>query len=83
MSHTVKKRLIVNTTDSPETKWTHEDASEMMFDDLILKNDINISPKDADFVKALIAGEPTRVPNEKSFLFDIVANKRNGIDVDK
>ena len=55
----------------------------MMFDDLILKNDINISPEDADFVKGLIAGDPARVPNEKSFLFDIVANKHNGIDVDK
>lgn len=55
----------------------------MMFDELIVKNGINISPEDADFVKALIAGDPSRVSNEKPFLFDIVANKRNGIDVDK
>ena len=75
--------MIVNPTDSPGIKWTHEDASEMMFNDLILKNDIRISEEDANFVKALIAGEPKRAPVEKSFLFDIVANKRNGIDVDK
>ena len=72
--------MIVNPTDSPGTKWAHEDASEMMF---ILKNDIRISEEDANFVKALVAGEPKRVPVEKSFLFDIVANKRNRIDVDK
>ena len=40
------------------------------------KNDINISPENADFVKALIVGEPTGVPTEKS-LFDIVAKKHN------
>jgi hypothetical protein len=32
----------------------------MMFDDLIKKNDIQITEQDANFVKALIAGEPTR-----------------------
>ena len=74
--------MIVNVTDSPGTKWTHEEASEM-FDDLIKKNDIKVPSEDTEFVKALIAGNPKRVPAEKSFLFDIVANKRNGIDVDK
>ncbi|KIM78005.1 hypothetical protein PILCRDRAFT_608246 [Piloderma croceum F 1598] len=66
-------------------RWKHEDASEMMFDDLIKKNGIQIPDEDAEFIKALIAGEPTRSGDgaEKRFLFDIVANKRNGIDVDK
>jgi hypothetical protein len=41
-------------------KWKHEDASEMMFDDLVQKNKIEISKQDANFVKALIAGEPAR-----------------------
>ena len=41
-------------------KWKHEDASEMMFDDLIKQNEIQISKQDADFIKALIAGEPNR-----------------------
>ncbi|KII96196.1 hypothetical protein PLICRDRAFT_151364 [Plicaturopsis crispa FD-325 SS-3] len=66
-------------------KWKHEDASEMMFDDLVEKNGIDIDKQDADFVKALIAGDTSRSGNapEKPFLFEIVANKRNGIDVDK
>ena len=38
--------------------WKHEDASEMMFDDLVQKNKMEISKQDANFVKALIAGEP-------------------------
>ncbi|TFY76765.1 hypothetical protein EWM64_g7247, partial [Hericium alpestre] len=66
-------------------KWQHEDASEMMFDDMLAryKDKIKLSERDAKFIKALIAGDSTRVRDEKSFLFDIVANKRNGLDVDK
>ncbi|KAF9474925.1 HD-domain/PDEase-like protein [Pholiota conissans] len=63
--------------------WKHEDGSEMMFDYLVRDNNIPISLKDQEFVKALIAGDHSRVPDEKPFLFDIVANKRNGLDVDK
>ncbi|XP_015280729.1 PREDICTED: deoxynucleoside triphosphate triphosphohydrolase SAMHD1 [Gekko japonicus] len=49
-------------------------------------------PEDIDFIKEQIGG-PTKTndsswpyrgrPKEKSFLYEIVANKRNGIDVDK
>ncbi|KAF8954102.1 hypothetical protein BDZ97DRAFT_1928819 [Flammula alnicola] len=63
--------------------WKHEDGSEMMFDYLVRDNEVPISAEDQSFVKALIAGEPSRTPDEKAFLFDIVANKRNGLDVDK
>lgn len=44
----------------PGKKWKHEDASEMMFDDLVLKNNIDISLRDAKFVKALISGNSDR-----------------------
>jgi hypothetical protein len=65
-------------------KWKHEDASEMMFDHLREVNNIDISEEDASFIRALIDGNPRRcAPTEKAFLFEIVANKRNGIDVDK
>ncbi|TFY51529.1 hypothetical protein EVG20_g10962 [Dentipellis fragilis] len=64
-------------------KWQHEDASEMMFDDMIKMYNLDIPPQDATFIKALIAGNPEQAKGEKSFLFDIVANKRNGVDVDK
>ena len=72
----------------------------MMFDDLVKEPTVNVSEEEAAIVKALIAGEPSRVPYvqrsplgllltfrrhlaDKRFLFDIVANKRNGLDVDK
>ncbi|KAH7927042.1 HD-domain/PDEase-like protein [Leucogyrophana mollusca] len=65
--------------------WRHEDASEMLFDDLIETYQIPISSEDAITVKALIAGEKDRCELGKTmpFLFEIVANKRNGLDVDK
>ena len=40
--------------------WKHEDASEMMFDYLVRDNNISIPEKDQLFIKALIAGEPSR-----------------------
>ncbi|KAF9018606.1 HD-domain/PDEase-like protein [Hymenopellis radicata] len=67
----------------PNETWTHEDASEMMLDYLIEDNGVIIAPEDTRFIKALIAGQPDRCPSEKQFFFDIVANKRNGLDVDK
>ncbi|XP_072412368.1 deoxynucleoside triphosphate triphosphohydrolase SAMHD1-like [Chiloscyllium punctatum] len=51
-----------------------------------------VLPKDLDFIKEQIAGpeesnnDPWPYkgrPKEKSFLYEIIANKRNGIDVDK
>ncbi|KAJ6544294.1 hypothetical protein B0H19DRAFT_1170253 [Mycena capillaripes] len=70
---------------APEKKWKHEDGSKMMFRDLLVKNNnINLAEKDVDFILALIDGDPLQCSSdEKSFLFDIVANKRNGLDVDK
>ncbi|XP_068566497.1 deoxynucleoside triphosphate triphosphohydrolase SAMHD1 isoform X2 [Cebidichthys violaceus] len=54
-----------------------------------------VLPEDLDFIKEQIAGPPHTDaarglkwpykgrPEDKSFLYEIVANKRNGIDVDK
>ncbi|KAF9256578.1 HD-domain/PDEase-like protein [Marasmius fiardii PR-910] len=68
----------------PGSNWQHEVGSEMMFDDLITSRKIPLGEKECRFVKALIAGDPERCDaDEKRFLFDIVANKRNGLDVDK
>ncbi|KAF8075760.1 hypothetical protein FPV67DRAFT_1648910 [Lyophyllum atratum] len=68
----------------PGSDWQHEHASVMMFDALVKDNDIPLDGKDDAFIKALISGEPKQCsPDEKPFLFDIVANKRNGLDVDK
>lgn len=66
-----------------DREWKHEHASEMMFDDMIKQYDLDIPPTDAVFIKALIAGDRNRCSYEKSFLFEIVSNQTNGIDVDK
>ncbi|KAI0075427.1 HD-domain/PDEase-like protein [Panus rudis PR-1116 ss-1] len=67
----------------PDCKWKHEDASEMMFKDLVENNNIPLLEDDIHLIMALIAGDHSRCKDAKRFLFDIVANKRNGLDVDK
>ncbi|KAI6027101.1 hypothetical protein EDC04DRAFT_2718523 [Pisolithus marmoratus] len=44
-----------------------------------------ITPEEVIVVKALIAGDRTRCPlgTEKPFLFEIIANMRNGLDIDE
>ncbi|KAI8975179.1 hypothetical protein BDF20DRAFT_836603 [Mycotypha africana] len=70
----------------PNFAWTHEQGSEMMLDYLIDDNYIDdIDKSDTQLIKDLIAGE-SRQPSkysERRFLFDIVANKKNSVDVDK
>uniref|UniRef100_A0A3Q1G5H2 Deoxynucleoside triphosphate triphosphohydrolase SAMHD1 n=1 Tax=Acanthochromis polyacanthus TaxID=80966 RepID=A0A3Q1G5H2_9TELE len=81
----------------PGIKWKHETASLAMFDYLVEDNNLKpvmeqhglVLPEDLDFIKEQIAG-PLNTdwpykgrPENKSFLYEIVANKRNGIDVDK
>lgn len=65
----------------PELKWTHEQGSIMMLQSLVDENGIEISQEDLKFVMSLIAGE--YVDGEKQFLYQIVANKLNSLDVDK
>ncbi|XP_064160694.1 deoxynucleoside triphosphate triphosphohydrolase SAMHD1-like [Anguilla rostrata] len=69
--------------------WTHEEQSGSMLEMLIG----NISDTECrafidthkDFIKELIdpRGEIRNFKNPKTFLYEIVSNKRNGIDVDK
>ncbi|KNH04070.1 dendritic cell-derived IFNG-induced protein [Perkinsela sp. CCAP 1560/4] len=76
-------------------KWRHEEMSVKVFNYIIQKHSINFEEfclleEDKFFVANLIKGTTpgtrwkmgTR-PETKRFLFDIVSNKRNGIDVDK
>lgn len=83
----------------PEKIWTHEEASVKMFDYLLEANNLqeefkkyDLYEQDIVFIKELIRGPKKRValewpyegrPQEKSFLYEIVANKRSGVDVDK
>lgn len=55
----------------------------MMLDALVKDNNIDLTQDRVNFIKDLIRGETRLSRNEKKFLFEIVANKRNGIDVDK
>jgi len=66
----------------PNIKWSHEDTSQELFEYLVDSNGINdISTDEVKLIQNLISGKETN--HEKKFLFDIVANKRNSMDVDK
>ncbi|KAK9811442.1 hypothetical protein WJX72_003973 [[Myrmecia] bisecta] len=76
----------------PANEWSHEDMSVQIFDTILQDGyvkDNAISEDDAKRIKQLITyaseHEPgsSPAPSHKRFLFDIVANKRNSIDVDK
>ncbi|KAI3641869.1 hypothetical protein MIR68_000138 [Amoeboaphelidium protococcarum] len=65
------------------TGWTHEKGSLMMIDYLVDDNGIDIDTDQLKFVKSLVMGEPMYSNQEYGYLYDIVSNKRNGVDVDK
>ncbi|XP_072014052.1 deoxynucleoside triphosphate triphosphohydrolase SAMHD1-like [Amphiura filiformis] len=81
----------------PNLRWKHEQASVKMFEYMIEANDLKevfesfgLNETDLIFIKEQIAGplESNKKvykgrSKDKSFLYEIVANKRNGIDVDK
>ncbi|CAG8459548.1 6455_t:CDS:10 [Paraglomus brasilianum] len=61
-------------------KWSHEKASEMMVNHLA--NDLEfLDDDDIKVINQLIIGTPPS--KDRTFLFDIVANERNSVDVDK
>ncbi|XP_029912103.1 deoxynucleoside triphosphate triphosphohydrolase SAMHD1-like isoform X2 [Myripristis murdjan] len=76
-----------------DNEWKHEDASKMMFDHMVEVNELKKEmekyklDKDLEFIKQLIDGRPDGENQGrgevKYFLYEIVANKTNGIDVDK
>ncbi|XP_037080063.1 deoxynucleoside triphosphate triphosphohydrolase SAMHD1-like isoform X2 [Pollicipes pollicipes] len=80
----------------PERKWKHEQASVQMFQHMVEENDLmpkfkaaGLTEQDLIFIKEQIAGPSvctgryTGRPDQKTFLYEIISNKRNGIDVDK
>ncbi|XP_056453197.1 deoxynucleoside triphosphate triphosphohydrolase SAMHD1-like [Gadus chalcogrammus] len=96
-SHLFDAMFIPKVLPDLAVKWKHEQASLMMFDHLIVENkselekveDWQVLSNNQDFIKELIVGrqdgQQKRMNRykEKSFLYDIVANKTNEIDVDK
>ncbi|KAG0379889.1 SAM domain and HD [Mortierella sp. AD032] len=67
----------------PGSKWTHEQGSEMMLEYLVDDNHVDIDREEINFIKDLIMGERRGNSQRHGFLFDIVSNKRNSLDVDK
>jgi len=68
----------------PGLDWKHEQGSVMMLDYLIDQNSIDIDTSDIKFIKDIIlSSSDSFKPKKRSFLYDIVANGRNSIDVDK
>ncbi|OQV20466.1 Deoxynucleoside triphosphate triphosphohydrolase SAMHD1 [Hypsibius exemplaris] len=79
---------------NPGAHWEHEEMSIKMFHHLLDTNKelrpaftvFGLQEEDIKFIGELIMGwkrsTATR-PNSKRFLYDIVANKRSGVDVDK
>lgn len=69
-----------------DEKWSHEEMSLKMIDYIVDKNNIEIEPDMIKKVKELVVATENATPRsstDKRFLYDIVANGRNGIDVDK
>ncbi|GAV01730.1 hypothetical protein RvY_12390 [Ramazzottius varieornatus] len=89
MSHTFEK--FMHEARKDEEEWHHEEMSVKIFRRLMEKNNLGaacefygLSEIDLCFVEELIHGVPAvGRPANKAFLFEVVANKRNGIDVDR
>ncbi|KAF3329007.1 deoxynucleoside triphosphate triphosphohydrolase SAMHD1 isoform X1 [Carex littledalei] len=72
----------------PGSNWSHEQMSVQMVDYVVDEHHIDIDPSRLKIVKEMIlaSSKEYAMPKsvrEKMFLYDIVANGRNGIDVDK
>ncbi|XP_078431027.1 uncharacterized protein LOC144702894 isoform X2 [Wolffia australiana] len=84
-SHLFEKQFLPRVLPGP--KWSHEHMSGRMVDYMVDEHHIDIDPDIVRRVKEMIIASckvsSQKKANEKQFLFDIVANGRNGIDVDK
>ncbi|KAL8607473.1 hypothetical protein ACOMHN_004445 [Nucella lapillus] len=79
----------------PDTSWKHEKASIAMFDFLVKNNGLEdsfqkykINQAEREFIKEMITRSSDNTvfyppESKKAFLYEIVANERNGMDVDK
>jgi|TARA_B100001142_G_C14328893_1_gene653325 hypothetical protein len=63
--------------------WNHEVMSANMFEWMVDENHIDIGEDVVKRVRGLITSEDSNAITGKRFLWDIVANKRNSVDVDK
>uniref|UniRef100_A0A453DNF1 HD domain-containing protein n=1 Tax=Aegilops tauschii subsp. strangulata TaxID=200361 RepID=A0A453DNF1_AEGTS len=72
---------------NPGSTWSHEHMSALLLDSIVDKHSIDIEPDYLKVIKEMIVASSdvstAEGVKEKRFLYDIVANGRNGIDVDK
>ncbi|KAK4715814.1 hypothetical protein R3W88_014152 [Solanum pinnatisectum] len=83
-SHMFEREFLPRVRDG--IRWSHEDMSLKMIDYIVDEHSIDIDSGTLKKVKEMIvASEEGKSvgAKEKQFLYDIVANGRNGIDVDK
>lgn len=73
-----------------DDNWSHEGASVALLKDLVLKYAIQMEECQIELISQLILGIPSMQSSSEPglskvplFLFDIVSNKRNSLDVDK
>jgi HD superfamily phosphohydrolase len=69
----------------PNLGWAHEEGSLMMFQHMVDSNHLDYEPGDIRRIKNMIvSGQPAGAPRrEKDYLYQIVANYNNSVDVDK
>ncbi len=71
----------------PDLPWSHEAQSGVLLDDLLTEHQLwgkdGLVEEDVRLAKALIRGDFRQHTQEKRFIFDIVANQTNSLDVDK
>lgn len=67
---------------SPDIKWSHEDASEMLLEHLIEENNIEIEKDQLNFINGLIRGD-RRTNYEHDWVYEVVSSKKTGLDMDR
>ncbi|MFS7994938.1 putative HD/PDEase domain-containing protein [Helianthus anomalus] len=83
-SHLFEKEFLPQVI--PGSTWSHEEMSLKMIDHMVDEHNIDIDSGCLKKVKEMIIASSenaAKTSKEKLFLYDIVANGRNGIDVDK
>jgi len=54
----------------PGTTWQHEQGSQLMLDHMIAEYEISITAKDQSFIKALIAGDPSKCRSVENYFLN-------------